>query len=220
MTFAWLAALYVALNALSGARLNGQVHALALGVLFLATPVAASICRRASSPFSRMGLVALGGLACMLIWTALAIAHFHLTGEDQQRPSVAIVARSSVMAALLYLPVIVLGCGNIFDAQPDGDLRQASLERGNALGNAALWLLVAGAIAAVPAAVIDASPAWGPYSIWLGPVAGAICAINAMRAARFATPAARWLLGLIAAALLLRMAWIAAMLLLLGGWMH
>ena len=85
-------------------------------------------------------------IACAAIWTALAVAHFQLTGEDRQRSFGRDRRTQQRDGNVALCAGDRAGMRQHFRARSlDGDLRQASLERGNAIGDAALWLLVAGA---------------------------------------------------------------------------
>ena len=57
-------------------------------------------------------------------------------------------------------------------------------------------------------------------SLFVGRVAGVVCALNAIRAARGAAEVLRWIATLAAAALILRLVYIGGYFLMVSGWLN
>lgn len=227
VAFASAAIVYAAMHALMGRHIAYSAQVVAMLSLFLATPVVASTCRQIASPLRRFLAVSVGALACAVVWIVLAMTFFDWDGGQRPDPSTSKIIHAGIPALLLYVPLTWLAA-----ATGDGDRiggKQGSATpdaigsgSANALGITVLWLVVAGAMALYPRmALFEATASWwGPYSIFIAPVAGMVCALNAVRAANGATTLARWPLRAIAAVLAIRLLDFVWFTLFASGFMH
>jgi hypothetical protein len=218
--FAAVALVYLLLNALLGTHLTFAVQAIALAVLFLATPVFALICVRIPSSRKRLAAALIGGALCTGVWIGLITLYFS-SGQGPPQGMFSIL-RCGLGSVLLYVPLIWLACGGSRPASPNGIAAPGEFQIASrrAFRNAIIWLLVAGTLATVPAVLLAFGEWWGPMSLFTVPVAGIICALNAIRDSRGTGHVTRWLLFAIAVALILRFAYFAGFLLLVSGWLH
>jgi hypothetical protein len=220
--FASMALLYLLLNALLGAHLDFVVQAIALAALFLATPVFAIVCARIASPRGRAIAAAAGGALCAGAWMALIAVYFNSTSDVDQHQPMARILRYGIFAVSLYAPLIWLACGGAKPQSPDRDVTPdgSTQARLHALAGAIGWLIAAGAFTASAAVLLDYANWWAPMSLFVGPVAGVVCALNAIRAAHGAVVVLRWIATLAAAALILRLVYIAGYFLMVSGWLN
>lgn len=218
--FAAVALVYLVLNALLGTQLTFAVQAIALAVLFLATPVFALVCVRIASARKRLAAAFIGGALCTGVWIGLITLYFS-SGQSAPQGMFGIL-RCGLGSVLLYVPLIWIACGGSRPASPAGIAAsgESQIASRSALRNAIIWLLVAGALATAPAVLLAIGDWWGPMSLFTGPVAGVVCALNAIRESRGTGHVTRWLLFAIAVALILRFAYFAGFLLLVSGWLH
>jgi MFS family permease len=220
--FASMALLYLLLNALLGAHLDIVVQAIALAALFLATPVFAIVCGRIASPRGRAIAATAGGALCAAAWMALIAVYFNSTPDVERHQPVARILRYGFFSVSLYAPLIWLACGGAHPRSPERSVTPdgSTQSRFHALAGAIGWLLAAGAFTASAAVLLDYANWWAPMSLFVGPVAGVVCALNAIRAARGAAEVLRWIATLAAAALILRLVYIGGYFLMVSGWLN
>jgi hypothetical protein len=220
--FLLLATLYLAASVVAAGRLSTIVMAIALVPLFAATPVAAQAVQGVASRRLR-ALVTLGAaLACAAAWTALMSMQF--AGSHPDAPERARLLLAGAGAALLYLPVIWLGSGGLRLEESRGWVARIDARWLAAIAAAEglFWLVCAWALLHGWARWkhLDVGIGWGPMSIIVLQVAGAMCAICAVRAVRHGSRIV--LLPIAAGAGWL--AWwhvrIAVFYLAMSGWMH
>ncbi len=217
--FVLVALVYLVLNALLGTYLAFAVQAIALGTLFLATPLLALLCRRIASLSSCFFAAGTGGVLCAATWTGLITIYFNSARDIETHQSMFRILRSGVPSILLYVPLIWLARGVARPVRSDDDHPPAEMRmpRENVVTGALLWLFVAAALAVASFRLFALAEPWGPMSLFTGPVAGVICTLNAIRLARGTGRVTHRLLSLIAIALMLYLIWMCGLFLMLSG---
>lgn len=209
IVFGSVALFYLLFDALLGRQLTIAVQVIALAVLFLATPVLASIGRRIASPYRRLALAIGGATLCAITWMALIAIYFLITSGFTSPQGMAGVFRCGIGSIFMYVPLIWLASGGVW-SQPTmvSDASNRSPRRHYAAVAMAIgWLLLIAAISAPEATVsvfLFLIEPWGPMSTVLGPVTLVLCAVNVIRDSRSMAKWMRWLLVAIVIALLLR----------------
>ncbi|MEP7064322.1 MAG: hypothetical protein ABI881_18185 [Betaproteobacteria bacterium] len=222
VAFASMALLYLLLDALLGTHLDFPVQAIAIASLFVATPVLAMVCRRIASPHGRAIVAGAGGLLCAGLWMALIAIYFNSDPDIQQHQPADRIIRYGSVSILMYASLIWLACGGARGSLSERDAAVGDSKQSRFVAFAAgvAWLLVAAALTLSPLIQADYINWWGPMSLFAGPVAGVICALNAIRAARGAAELLRWLAVAAAIALIAGAAYISGFFLMVSGWLH
>ena len=153
---------------------------------------------------------------------ALIAVYFNSTPDVERHQPVARILRYGLFSVSLYAPLIWLACGGANAHSPDRDVTAdgSTRSRLHALAGAIGWLLAAGAFTVSAVVLFDYANWWAPMSLFVGPVAGVVCALNAIRAARGVAVVLRWIATVAAAALILRLVYIGGYFLMVSGWLN
>jgi hypothetical protein len=220
--FASMAMLYLLVDAVLGTHLDYPVQVISITSLFLATPLLAMVCRRIASPRGRAIVASAGGLLCAGLWMALIAVYFNSNPDIQRHQPADRIVRYGLVPILMYASLIWLACGGARESPSERDAAVGDSKQLRFVAFAAgvAWLLVAAALTLSPLIQGDYINWWGPMSLFAGPVAGAICALNAIRAARGAGELLRWLAVATAIALIAGAAYVSGFFLMVSGWLR